>query len=64
MEAGSFKPAGKEGIYDLFGNVSEWAEGADGRGTALGLSAVTSPDERGAPQKVPPMLTSNPCVSG
>ena len=53
MEAGSFKPAGKERIYDLFGNVSEWVEGAGGRGLALGLSAVMCRDERVAPQEPP-----------
>ena len=45
-EVGSFRPIGDEGIYDLGGNVAEWATDSEGMGEILGLSAVSSRDDR------------------
>ena len=53
LPVGSFAPAGETGLYDLGGNAAEWAEGEDGA-AALGLSAVTAPDDRAEPGPPPP----------
>ncbi len=47
-EAGSFPGRGAdEPVFDLGGNVAEWAVGADGRGVLLGGSADRSSDAKG-----------------
>jgi poly(3-hydroxybutyrate) depolymerase len=46
MNAGSMNPAGKTGLYDLGGNVSEWCSTEDGKGKILGLSAVSPSDQK------------------
>jgi hypothetical protein len=48
-EFGSFPPAGKKdepGVWDLAGNVAEWAVAENGKGKILGLSAVSPRDKR------------------
>ncbi|MBN1164582.1 MAG: prolyl oligopeptidase family serine peptidase [Candidatus Krumholzibacteriota bacterium] len=45
-EAALFKPLGKEGIYDLGGNVAEWTVDKQGGGLVRGISAVSSRDPR------------------
>ena len=48
-ECGSFPPLGKKdkpGIWDLAGNVVEWAVTEDGKSKVLGFSAVSSTDKR------------------
>ena len=48
-ECGSFPPAGKKdelGLWDLAGNVAEWAVTEDGKGKVLGFSAVSPTDKR------------------
>jgi formylglycine-generating enzyme required for sulfatase activity len=52
QEVGSFKPNGKPGeepIYDLGGNVAEWAIGKDGKGKTIGGSAERAPGSKQAP---------------
>jgi len=44
-EVGSFRPVATVRIYDIGGNVAEWAAGPDG-GKVMGLSAVSSRDLR------------------
>jgi dipeptidyl aminopeptidase/acylaminoacyl peptidase len=51
---GSFRPAGKSGVYDLGGNVAEWVVANGGKGRIMGFSAVTSYDKR-SPYKRPPL---------
>ncbi len=46
-DVGSMRPAGDAGIYDLGGNVAEWAVNGD-KGEAMGLTAVSSRDKRSA----------------
>lgn len=46
MKVGSMNPAGKSGLYDLGGNVSEWCSTEDGKGRILGLSAVSPTDQK------------------
>jgi len=48
-EAGSMKPAGNSGLYDLGGNVAEWCTGQNGEGIIMGLSAVSSADPKTKP---------------
>ncbi|HZT83097.1 MAG TPA: prolyl oligopeptidase family serine peptidase [Gemmataceae bacterium] len=45
-EVGSFRAAGKEGVFDLGGNVAEWVVGKDGRGRAMGGSADQPADAK------------------
>lgn len=52
-EVGTFRPVGAGRIYDLGGNVAEWAVQSDGTGTVMGLSAVSPRDER-VPYAWPP----------
>ncbi|NIM19990.1 MAG: prolyl oligopeptidase family serine peptidase [Candidatus Latescibacteria bacterium] len=52
--AGSFKPVGDQGLYDLGGNVAEWVVDAKGIGKIMGLSAVSSRD-RLSVYKRPPL---------
>ncbi|UCF04201.1 MAG: prolyl oligopeptidase family serine peptidase [bacterium] len=44
-EAGSFKPTGEHGVYDLGGNVAELVT-TENKGTVMGLSAVSTADKR------------------
>jgi dipeptidyl aminopeptidase/acylaminoacyl peptidase len=44
---GSFRAAGKEGVFDLGGNVAEWVSGPGGKGVLRGGSADTPADPRG-----------------
>ncbi|MFC2164918.1 prolyl oligopeptidase family serine peptidase [Acidobacteriota bacterium] len=46
MKVGSMYPAGKTGLYDLGGNVSEWCSTEDGRGKILGYSAISPTDKK------------------
>jgi len=45
------------GVWDLAGNVAEWTVTEDGKGTVLGLSAVTPQDNRLAYVPPPPGYT-------
>jgi hypothetical protein len=45
-EAGSFPPVGEPGVWDLAGNVAEWATAEGGTGKAMGLSALSPKDKR------------------
>jgi dienelactone hydrolase len=56
-EAGSFRPVGERGVYDLGGNVAEWVTGAEGEGKVTGLSAVTTRDGRSIYTAPPPRYT-------
>jgi dipeptidyl aminopeptidase/acylaminoacyl peptidase len=48
MEVGCRKPVSDELlIFDISGNVAEWAIGHDGEGIIVGASAVTSTDSKG-----------------
>ena len=44
-DVGSMRSVGDPGVYDLGGNVAEWATNGDG-GKVMGLSAVSSRDKR------------------
>jgi len=46
MKVGSMNPAGETGLYDLGGNVAEWCTTEDGKGMALGLSAISATDQK------------------
>ncbi|RKY53380.1 MAG: peptidase S9, partial [Candidatus Neomarinimicrobiota bacterium] len=43
---GSFKPIGKNNVYDLGGNVAEWCISENGEGKTMGISAVTPKDPK------------------
>jgi hypothetical protein len=44
-DVGSMRSVGDTGVYDLGGNVAEWATNGD-KGKVMGLSAVSSRDKR------------------
>jgi len=44
-EVGHFKPAGKELIFDLGGNVSEWVKDSNGKYKIMGGSAILTSDK-------------------
>jgi formylglycine-generating enzyme required for sulfatase activity len=46
MRVGSMNPAGKTGLYDLGGNVSEWCSTESGKGKILGFSAISPSDQK------------------
>ena len=46
LSVGSFKPVGKEPVYDLGGNVAEWCVDENGQGVILGHSALTPSDSK------------------
>ncbi|RMH16329.1 MAG: peptidase S9 [Acidobacteria bacterium] len=48
LPAGSLAPAGDDPVFDLDGNVAEWAVAGDGTGVAVGPSADRPADRRGS----------------
>jgi formylglycine-generating enzyme required for sulfatase activity len=66
-EAGSFKPAGREDeepVFDLGGNVAEWAVAKDGTGKTLGGSADRPADPKARDGAADPEYTGLRVVRG
>jgi dipeptidyl aminopeptidase/acylaminoacyl peptidase len=64
-EVGSFKAAGGDALlFDLGGNVAEWAVAKDGRGVAMGGSADTAADTKQRNRKAAPEYTGFRVVKG
>jgi hypothetical protein len=62
---GSFAGAGEEEpVFELGGNVAEWAVGAEGAGVLLGGSADTAVDGHRAPRRAAPEYTGFRVVRG
>jgi hypothetical protein len=61
---GSFKSVGEDPVFDLGGNVAEWAIGKDGDGVVLGGSADQPQDDKRAKRTPSPVYTGFRVVKG